>query len=101
MVYCSECGTNNEDDKDFCVKCGAALYPDRRTWRRRDREKKDDCFGLPHGGTIAGIIFGLIIILVGANALFGWRLDFGPLMIIIFGILVLAGAVYGMTRRRR
>ena len=25
MVYCSECGRQNEDDARFCTKCGAPL----------------------------------------------------------------------------
>jgi divalent metal cation (Fe/Co/Zn/Cd) transporter len=66
-----------------------------------------ECFGLPNGGMIAALVFGAIIIIAGlglflqstgyiANFDF-WNL-FWPLIIIIFGILIFAGALY---RRRR
>jgi len=25
MVYCAKCGTKNEEDAEFCKKCGASL----------------------------------------------------------------------------
>lgn len=98
MVYCTECGTNNEADTKFCVKCGAELYPERGG--RRRPERRDECFGLPHGGAIFGIFIGIIIILVGARQLFGWKIDIGPFATIIVVVLFLVGAIYGLTRRR-
>ena len=61
----------------------------------------DECFGLPHGGAIAGIIFGLIIVMIGLAILSGLRIwDYlWPLVIVIVGILIIAGALYGMRRR--
>jgi len=104
MVYCSKCGKKNEDDAEFCVSCGTALYPEARREKREDtrleKRKEDECFGLPHGGAIAGIFFGIIIILVGLTNLYGWKIDIGPFVIVIIGILVLAGAIYGLTRKR-
>ena len=61
MVYCSECGENNEEGREFCVKCGAALYPARG--RRMKPRGRDECFGLPRGGSIFGILIGLIIVI--------------------------------------
>ncbi len=98
MVYCSECGTDNEEGTEYCVKCGAALYPKRGGIRRR--EKRDECFGLPHGSSIFGIFIGIIIILWGAEELLGWKIDLGPFAIIVVGILIVAGAIYGMSRRQ-
>ncbi|UCE44094.1 MAG: hypothetical protein JSV57_00950 [Candidatus Bathyarchaeota archaeon] len=66
---------------------------------RRRHEK--ECFGLPYGGAIVGIMIGIIIIISGIS----WLLDIdlwaniGPLMAIIFGILIVAGVAYGLTRR--
>ena len=102
MVYCSKCGKKNEDDVEFCVDCGAALYPERSRRRRdfRERGKEDECFGLPRGGAIFGLFIGIIIIIVGLQQLFGWKIDIGPLAIIITGLLFLAGAIYGLSRRR-
>jgi tetrahydromethanopterin S-methyltransferase subunit E len=70
--------------------------------RRRDRPRRDDeCFGLPYGGAIVGLFFGAIIILYGLSSVFGWSIDFGSWAVILFGVLIVAGAVYGLTRRNR
>ena len=97
MVYCKECGTNNDDTADNCSNCGASLHS-RITPRR---EGRNECFGLPQGGSIFGIIIGIVIILVGAQSLLGWNIDFGPFMIIIVGILIAAGAYYQMNKGKR
>jgi fumarate reductase subunit D len=75
-------------------------YPgsEREHYRRAEKE----CFGLPHGGMIAAIILGVIIILVGLSlflrAEYNINIDFWPLIIVIIGILIIAGAVYGRRR---
>jgi uncharacterized membrane protein YvbJ len=107
MVYCPKCGTKNEDTADFCVKCGANLQTGTVASRRYERRKAEqECFGLPHGGAIAGIVFGVIILIFGiflllqqtgviVEANFPWYI-----LIIVFGILIVAGAIYGTTRSR-
>jgi hypothetical protein len=102
MVHCTKCGAKNEETAAMCVKCGAPLHKTAAppwTYERRQAEK--ECFGLPHGGAIIGLIIGMIIILVGLSQLPG--IDFGeyiwPLIIIIFGILLIAGALYSYSRR--
>ena len=62
-------------------------------------ERRDECFGLPRGGAIFGLFIGLIIIIVGLQQFFGWEIDVGPFAIIIVGILFIAGAIYGLSRR--
>ncbi len=106
MVTCPKCGTKNPDEARFCVNCGSALVPveSERTrgntcFGQPDR-RRDECFGLPHGGTIVGLIIGLLIIIFGLGNLFGWKIDFGPLVLIILGVLIVAGALYGYSRRR-
>jgi uncharacterized membrane protein YvbJ len=105
MVVCPKCGTKNEEDAKYCAQCGANLetgaYPSPRYKRRREEE----CFGIPRGGTIVGLAIGVIIILWG----FIWllqqvnvlpkTLEIGPFAAIIFGILILVGALYGLSRR--
>jgi hypothetical protein len=63
---------------------------------------ENECFGLPNGGMIVGLIIGIIIILFGLNfflqASYGFSIEFWPLIIIIFGILIVAGALYGRRR---
>jgi len=110
MVYCTKCGTKNEEDVKYCTKCGANLGVSREKKLERRAEEwgeqfgkraEEECFGLPHGGAIVGLIIGIIIILVGLSQLPG--IDFGeyiwPLIIIVFGILLVAGAIYGYSRR--
>jgi uncharacterized membrane protein YvbJ len=100
MVYCTNCGTKNEEDAAVCVKCGQSLRG-YQTGRRERRQREDECFGLPHGGTIVGLIIGMIIILWGISTI--TDIDFGdyfwPLIIIIFGILIVAGALYKYSRK--
>ena len=110
MVYCTKCGTKNEEDAGVCVKCGAGLAA-APAWRRerRQREKEEqECFGLPHGGLIVGVIIGIIIILVGLSQVPGLIPPevrevtdplFWPVIIIVFGILIAAGALYQYSRR--
>lgn len=109
MVYCSSCGVKNGEDAEFCVNCGASLYPVRgkkihedTCFGRRERRVEDECFGLPYGGAIAGVVFGVFIILIGLAIAFGfdiWSL-IGPFILIIFGVLIIAGAIYGLRKYR-
>jgi uncharacterized membrane protein YvbJ len=107
MVYCPKCGTLNDDSAEFCVKCGASLrtgtYESRRYERRR---AESECFGLPHGGAIVGLIIGVIVLLYGFLVLaqqMGWISSLPNLwfiIVIIIGVLFIAGALYRMNRPR-
>jgi uncharacterized membrane protein YvbJ len=120
LVFCSYCGTKNEDVAEFCVKCGSKLQTSKKksleqrieegaeefgkhaeAWGKDfGKRAEDECFGLPHGGIIFGLLIGIIIILVGITSLAGIDLDFWPLIIIIFGLLIFGGAVYSLIRKR-
>lgn len=102
MVYCAKCGTKNEDDARVCVKCGASLYAvGEERWRYRRME--NECFGIPHGGTVVGLFIGFIIILAGISfllqAAYNINMPWWPLVVILFGILMIVGALFGMRRR--
>jgi uncharacterized membrane protein YvbJ len=98
MVYCTKCGAKNDEDTTICVKCGASLVA--RPWRyERGERTEQECFGLPHGGTIAALVIGMIIILVGITSMPGIEIEWWPLVIIIFGILIVAGTLYRHSRR--
>jgi hypothetical protein len=68
-----------------------------------DEEKyrqRDECFGLPGGNIIVPLIIGVILILAGLSSIFGFQLTYlGPVLIILIGLLIIAGAIY-RTRRR-
>jgi hypothetical protein len=105
MVYCSKCGFQNEDSNaEKCSKCGAPLQMSTQESRRSRRRREDECFGLPHGGAIVGILFGIIIILWGTSQLVPGLLPegfgFWPMIVIVFGILIVVGALYGLSRKR-
>ena len=101
MVYCTKCGTKNVDDTEFCTNCKEPLNA-HQTVKRERRQKENECFGLPHGGSIAGLIIGFVIILWGLSSVLD--INFGSylwtIVIIIFGTLMVAGALYTMNRRR-
>jgi asparagine N-glycosylation enzyme membrane subunit Stt3 len=63
---------------------------------------ENECFGLPNGGMIVSMVIGVIIILVGLGlflrAAYGISIDFWPFIIIIFGVLILAGGLYRQRR---
>jgi len=64
------------------------------------RRERDECFGLPNSGAIAGIVFGILIIMWGLSTLFGWEINVMAFIVIIFGGLIVAGAIYRLTRGR-
>ena len=121
MVYCVKCGVKNSDDATFCAKCGENLTSSQeKKWDERvdawgedigkraenwgkqmEREFKDECFGLPHGGATVGIIFGIIVLILGFALLANisiWNY-LGPVAAIIVGILIITGVAYRFTRR--
>jgi hypothetical protein len=133
MVTCNKCGTKNEENAVYCVKCGAKLVSKEETWDKRMEKWGEDfgkraekwgeefgkraeewgdsfgrradrgCFGLPYGGVIFGLLIGAIVILIGVIALLT-ELDvvrfFWPLVLVVFGVLIAAGALYSLTQRR-
>ncbi len=96
MVYCSKCGTKNEDDTTFCVSCGANLTARRE---RRSDEYENMCFGGRGGSPIWGMIFGVIILLFGVSWLleqvYDIDIEFWPLVVVLIGLLIIVGAIRG------
>ncbi len=68
---------------------------------RFGRRMEDECFGLPGGSSIVGVLIGLAIILVGVRELLGWSFDLGPFAIIVVGVLIVAGVLYKQSQGRR
>lgn len=94
MVYCTKCGTENEDDAVECKSCGEPLRrPAYRTYRRRSEE--DICFGTRGGIPIWGILVGLLIVIWGVSNLLGgvysWAVwdRLWPILIIAFGLIII------------
>jgi uncharacterized membrane protein YvbJ len=124
MTYCTKCGEKNSVDAKYCVKCGndldylleknvesgieksfeksAEQFGERMEKWGEDFGKRaeNECFGLPNSGAILGLLIGIIIIFVGLQQVLGWQIDFGPLATIIVGGIFVAGAIYGLIRRK-
>jgi uncharacterized membrane protein YvbJ len=61
MSYCIKCGTKNEDDSEFCKKCGASL-----TGRIKGDEKDDDCVcSGSKQNPLVPVFWGIVVILIG------------------------------------
>lgn len=108
MVYCVKCGAKNPDDAKTCSQCGAPLYALNEDRHRKHKDEcfggeETECFGIPKGGAVLGLAIGIIIIIAGLsmllNELFGISIPWWPFMIIIFGVLIIIGAAYGLTRK--
>ena len=105
LVYCTKCGTKNADDAEVCSQCGASLYPVKEERERHFRRYEDECFGIPRGGAIVGLAIGVIILLAGLiwllqeTKLISPEVSVWPFAIMIFGILIVIGALFGMRRR--
>jgi hypothetical protein len=120
LVSCSECGTENVKDARFCTKCGVAIESPKKKGIEAQMEEwgeefgrrfeewgedfgkrvEDECFGIPHGGAIVGLIFGVLIVLFGLAIIVGLTLEyFWPAALILFGSLIIIGALYGFIRR--
>ena len=102
MVYCEECGTQNEDESEYCSKCGNPLKEDKHHRRSRDyrQRQRSECFGLPNGNIIVPIIIGVILILIGLSSVYGfeiWRYIW-PAIIVIIGLLIIIGAIFRARR---
>jgi hypothetical protein len=115
MPYCQNCGTKNEEGVQVCINCREPLYDTRRRRTRRDgcygeERPEQECFGLPHGGIIFGIFFGLLLLIVGVGLILQNVLGIainvnealiGPVVLIFIAILIIAGAIYQLRRRSK
>ena len=67
---------------------------------------EDECFGVPRGGTIFGIIIGIFIILWGLSMVseeyFGFSIDvwdnFWWIIIIVIGLFMVIGSIFKLAR---
>lgn len=119
MVYCVKCGAKNPDDANVCAKCGAPLYsvgseaPKRvegecfgaRRHEEPYRRVEEECFGIPRGGAVVGLAIGIIIVLAGISLLLQAiypempPIPWWAFIVIMFGVLIIIGAIYGLTRK--
>lgn len=104
MVYCQKCGTENADEADFCKKCGTPLAPLKRHWRERvGTRAEEECFGVTGGGAIFGILFGIVIVVLGLALVYQIPIWFviGPIVAIAVGVILILFALNAIRRKRR
>jgi len=101
MVYCVKCTAENSDHVKMIAQCRVPLYSTRE--REGSRRVEDECFGIPGRSSVASLVFGIIIILVGLSLfiqeVYDIAIPWWPLIIVLFGTLVIIGALYGFRRR--
>ncbi|UCC92819.1 MAG: zinc ribbon domain-containing protein [Thermoplasmata archaeon] len=127
-MYCTKCGTKNEDDAAFCKKCGHNLQagttgpgpagpppaypPPGKTGKSREEEQCErDCKGSDRE---SAVWWAIIVVIIGCWVIweFGlkhvidqpeWMNDdiFCTAIWIMIGIAILAAGVRMMTRRSR
>jgi uncharacterized membrane protein YvbJ len=101
MVYCVKYGAKNSNDVKVCAQCGFSLYSTRE--RENSKRVEDECLGIPRRNSVASLVFGIIIILVGLSLfiqeVYDISIPWWPLIIVLFGTLVIIGALYGFRRR--
>ena len=104
MVYCSACGTKNEDDAIYCKGCGYDLHgftgmPGQARPRSKDWDDDCDreCYGTRRGKSR---LWGIIIIVVGIWIIFQFVIrevvDL-PMMMDDFGLCWIIAIVVGLA----
>lgn len=127
MPYCSKCGAEVSEEMAFCSKCGTPLKVARapapyraekgeKTEKREKEEKREktekmektEKYESREVGFMGPLIGGLILICLGSlfyltvAGLLRFQ-NIWPLFLIVAGILIIVGIVYGMimaTRRQ-
>ena len=126
MVFCPECGVENDDEAVYCTRCGAVLKGGRRrvyyTWgwgekgekdekeEKREKDEKDEKHEKAEEERRTwGIIIGFLIIIMGAISLvdrwygFGWARweRLWPILVIVVGLLIIWGGIRARERSPR
>jgi hypothetical protein len=115
MPYCPNCGTYNEGSHGMCTGCREPLYDvgqeriprgDTHFGSHRQGLADEEYFGLPHGRAIVRMFIGSIILIFGVawvlSLTFNISIDVGkflPFLVIIFALLIIAGAIYELRYR--
>ena len=64
MTYCSKCGKKNEDDSEFCAKCGVSLTDSKKDHEKEcEKNCEEECSGGKKNGP--PYFFAAIVILFG------------------------------------
>jgi uncharacterized membrane protein YvbJ len=110
MVYCTKCGKKNEDEAEYCSKCGAPLASagkgQDKDW---DKRCEEDCTSGRHGWAF---FWGIVLILVGLWIIFeflvkklpnmpSWfsEFPFWGIFVALIGIMVIIWGLRVISRK--
>jgi zinc-ribbon domain len=92
MIYCSECGSENEDNADFCQNCGNLIKPDEK---KEGFSQLINWKSLVFGAITFAVLFVLYLLLYVFNPSIGSSLVFGFLIIGPFISGIVTGYISG------
>ena len=89
-IFCPECGSKNENEAKFCLKCGARInLEDDNNAHRNGLERENPLYEIFSNGGAPGIAVGAIIVFLGvmfslgddfASMIGNWGSSFGEFM---------------------
>ena len=99
LVYCTKCGTGNEENATICINCKAILKTS--SSEEKSEAKSSCCNGVygyrKWGGALIGILIGIIVILIGfsllVRQLYDISLPWFEFIMIIFGVYLVIRAL--------
>ena len=107
MAYCIKCGTKNEDDAEFCKKCGSSL-----TGIKKEHDKDEDCVCAgSKQNPLVPIFWGIVVVLFGLWIVFSFVIprsylpaglqdfSFWGLILLIIAIAVILTGIRIMTKK--
>lgn len=119
-IFCPECGSENENEAKFCLKCGAQInLDDDNNAHRNALRRENPLYEIFSSGGASGIVIGAIIVFIGvmfslgddfASMMGNWGESFGRFfadnvgtsigasMAIVIGFIIVASSLYGKTR---
>jgi uncharacterized membrane protein YvbJ len=71
MTYCSKCGKKNDEEAEYCNKCGASLTGSIKVSKKDHDDRCEEECAVGKRSPFAPIFWGAIIILVGLWIIFG------------------------------
>jgi len=108
MTYCTKCGTKNEDDAEFCKKCGISL-----NGKIKEYEKDDDCVcSGSKQNPFVRVFWGIVVVLFGLWVIFSFVIpqsylprgmhdfSFGGLIILIIALAIMLTGFRILTKRQ-
>ena len=107
MAYCTKCGIKNEDDAEFCKKCGASL---KGFTHKTDKDDDCVCSGSKQNPFVP-VFWEIVIILIGLWIMFTFiiqgflpveykDISFGTLIVIIIAIAIILTGFRIITKNR-